>query len=79
MQLEQSVLRDVVSLLDNKNALKKLQSYLQVLKKEESEEEMSAREKEEVLNDIKEGLMELKLKKQGKLKSRPVAELLNEL
>lgn len=48
MQLEQSVLHDVISLLDNKKALKKLQSFLQALKKEESEEEMTAQEKEEV-------------------------------
>ena len=36
-------------------------------------------EKEEILNDIREGLRELKLMKQGKLQSRPVEELLNEL
>lgn len=80
MQLEQSVLQDVVSLLDNKKALRKLHSYIQTLKKEEGiEEEMTAEEKEEILNDIRDGLRELKLVQQGKLKSRPVAELFNEL
>lgn len=81
MQLEQSVLQDVVALLDNKKALRKLQSYILTLKKEEetTQEEMSAVEKEEIMNDIREGLQELKLAKQGKLRSRPVAELINEL
>ncbi len=79
MQLQQSVLQDVISLLDNKKALEKLQSYIQILKKEELEEEMTAKEKEEILNDIREGLRELKLTQQGKLHSRPVDELLNEL
>ena len=44
-----------------------------------AKEEMSAKEKEEILDDIRDGLRELKLTKQGKLKSRPVEELLNEL
>lgn len=44
-----------------------------------AKEEISAAEKEEILNDIREGLQELKLMKEGKLQSRPVEELLNEL
>lgn len=79
MQLEQSVLQDVVALLDNKDALRKLQSFLLTLKKEDKNEEMSVAEKEEILKNIRDGLQELNLLKQGKIKSRPVAELINEL
>ena len=60
--------------------MKKLQKVLQRLKKEKAaKEEMSAAEKEEILNDIRDGLRELKLVREGKLKSRPIEELLNEL
>jgi hypothetical protein len=82
VQLQQSVLQGVASLLDDNEALKKLQKYIQHLKSEKivvEEEEMSASEKEEILDDIREGLRELKLVRQGKLKSRPVEELLNEI
>lgn len=80
IQLQQSVLQDVAYLLDDKEAMKKLQKFLHRLKSEKAEkEEMSAAEKEEILNDIREGLRELKLVREGKLKSRPIEELLNEL
>ena len=80
IQLQQSVLQDVASLLDDNESMKQLQKYLQRLKRERvAKEEMSVKEKEEILNDIRDGLRELKLTKQGKLKSRPIEELLNEL
>ena len=78
--MQQSVLQDVAYLLDDNEAMKKLQKVLQRLKKEKAaKEEMSAAEKEEILNDIRDGLRELKLVREGKLKSRPIEELLNEL
>ena len=80
IQLQQSVLQDVAYLLDDNEAMKKLQKVLQRLKKEKAaKEEMSAAEKEEILNDIRDGLRELKLVREGKPKSRPIEELLNEL
>lgn len=80
MELQQSVLQDVVSLLDDTEAMKKLQKYIRRLKSEkEAENMMTEDDKAEILNDIREGLRELKLMKQGKLKSRPVEELLNEI
>ena len=57
IQLQQSVLQDVAYLLDDNEAMKKLQKVLQRLKKEKAaKEEMSAAEKEEILNDILDGL-----------------------
>lgn len=80
IQLQQSILQDVAYLLDDNEAMKKLQKFLQHLKSEKAKkEEMSVAEKEEILNDIREGLRELKLVREGKLKSRPIEELLNEL
>lgn len=81
IQLQQSVLQDVASLMDDTEAMKKLQKVLQRLKKEKAAKEATtaADDKAEVMNDIREALRELKLMKQGKLKSRPVEELLNEI
>lgn len=80
IQLQQAVLQDVASLMGDTEAMKKLQKMLQRLKKEKAvKDEMIAGSKAEALNNIKEGLNELKLMKQGKLKSRPVEELLNEI
>ena len=45
----------------------------------EEKEEMTTAEKEEILDDIRDGLRKLKLVREGKLRSRPVEELLNEL
>lgn len=76
--LRQSVMQDVVSLMDDNDAMRKLKKYLRKLISE-SEKEMSKAEKEEVLDSIRQGLIEVRLVKEGKLKSRPVEELLNEL
>ena len=83
IQLQQTVLQEVVSLMDNEKAMQKLQRFLNKLKQKEEAnakaEEMTAAEKEEILNDIREGLRELKLVREGKLKPRPIEELLHEL
>lgn len=80
IQLQQSILQDVAYLLDDNEAMKKLQKFLHHLKSEKAKkEEMSAAEKEEILNDIREGLRELKLVREGKIKTQTVEELLQEL
>lgn len=76
--LQQSVMQDVVSLMGDNEAMKKLQKYLRKLISE-NKKEMSKSEKAEVLDDIRQGLIEVRLVKKGKLNSRPVEELLNEL
>ncbi len=82
VQLQQSVLQGVASLLDDNEALKKLQKYIQHLKSEkivvEEEEEMSASEKEEILDDIREGLREAKAARSGKVKLQTAREFLND-
>lgn len=80
IQLQQSVLQDVVSLLDDNEAMKKLQKYIRRLKSEkEAREVMTVRDKEEILNDIRDGLREVKLAREGKIKLQTIEEFLNEL
>lgn len=80
IQLQQSVLQDVVSMLDDSDAMKKLHKFLQRLKKDKVvEEEMTAAEKEEILGDIRDGLRELKLAREGKIELQTVEEFLHEL
>ncbi len=83
IQLQQTVLQEVVSLMDNEKAMQKLQRFLSKLKQKEEAnakaEEMTAAEKEEILNDIREGLRELKLAREGKIKLQSAREFLHEL
>lgn len=81
IQLQQSVLQDVASLMDDTEAMKKLQKVLQRLKKEKAAKEATPADddKAEVMNDIREGLRELKLAREGKIKLQTVEEFLHEL
>lgn len=83
VQLQQSILHDVASLFDNTDAMKKLQKYLRKLKEKEIakdvKEEMTTAEKEEILDDIREGLRELKLAQEGKIQLQSAEDFLHEL
>ena len=81
VQLQQSILHDVASLFDNTDAMKKLQKYLRKLKKiaKDVKEEMTTAEKEEILDDIREGLRELKLAQEGKIQLQSAEDFLHEL
>ena len=80
IQLQKTVLQEVVALLDNQEAMRKLQEFLASLKKAEAAKpEMSAAEKEEILDDIREGLRELKLAREGKIELQSAREFLHEL
>lgn len=78
INLQQSVLFDIASMMEDNNAMKKVYDFLQKLKSE-SRAFAKKDEKAEVLNDLRQSLMELTLVKQGKIKSRPVEELLHEV
>ena len=71
ISLQQSVMQDVVSLMNDNAAMKKLQTFLKDLKKEKKKEADTI-SKKEVLYDLKEAFDELKLVKEGE-------KLLNEL
>lgn len=65
ISLQQSVMKDVVSLMNDTDAMMKLKSFIKDLKKEKHKE-LSKAEKQEVLNDLREAFKELKDVKEGK-------------
>lgn len=87
LKLQQSVLHDVASLLDDDEALKKLRKYIRQLRKErqeatvqeEEQPEMTSEEKQEILNDISEGIKDAKRAMNGEIKLQTIDEFLHEL
>lgn len=82
MSLEQSAIREVSSLFGDEGALRRVISFAKRLKRDSrkaADNVMTPEDKREILADIKQGLFELKMVKQGKLESHPVNELINEL
>ena len=81
ISLQQNVIKEVASLFDNEEAMRKVLSFVKKVKKaaKAQTEELTPSEKEEVMGDLRESLIELKMVKEGKLQSRPVEDLFNEL
>lgn len=78
INLQQSVMQDVVSLMDNNDAMMKLKKYLRKLISE-NEKEMSKAEKEEVLNSIRQGLIEVREAGRNGKKLQNARDFLNEV
>lgn len=78
MTLRQSVMQDVVSLMDDNDAMRKLKRYLGKLISE-SEKEMSRAEKEEVLDSIRQGLIEVREARRSGIKLQTARDFLNEI
>lgn len=78
INLQQSVLFEIASIMEDNTAMKKVYDFLQKLKSENFSHTKTD-EKAEVLEDIRQSLVELKLVKQGKIKTRPLEELLHEV
>lgn len=76
--LRQSVMQDVVSLMDDNDAMMKLKKYLRKLISE-SEKEMSKAEKEEVLDCIRQGLVEVREARRNGIKLQTARDFLNEI
>ena len=82
ISLQQALIKEVASLFNNDDAMKKALSLVKKLKKESKKaekDELSKAEKEEVLDDLREAFKELKLVKKRKKESKPIRELLNAL
>lgn len=77
MSLQQSVLMDVASLMNDNKAMKKLRAVLDELKRADDKEEFIS--KEEILDDIRDGLRDVRLAREGKIKLKSARELLDEL
>lgn len=78
IKLQQSVMQDVVSLMDDNDAMRKLKKYLRKLISE-SEKEMSKAEKEEVLDSIRQGLVEVREARRNGIKLQTARDFLNEI
>ena len=78
IKLRQSVMQDVVSLMDDNDAMRKLKKYLRKLISE-SEKEMSKAEKEEVLDSIRQGLVEVREARRNGIKLQTARDFLNEI
>lgn len=76
--LQQSVMQDVVSLMNDNDAMKRLKKYLRKIINER-EEEMSKEEKEEVLADIRQGLVEVREARRKGVKLQSAKDFLNEI
>ena len=66
-------MQDVVSLMGDNVAMRKLQAFLKTLKKERAEE-LDTISKEEVMDDLREAFKELKAVKEGKMKTKTLEE-----
>lgn len=78
ISLQQSVMKDVVSLMNDTDAMMKLKSFIKDLKKERHKE-LSKAEKQEVLNDLREAFKELKDVKEGKVELQSARDFLYEV
>lgn len=82
LQLQQTVLQDVVSIMGDNDLLRKLHKYLQKLKKEETTEEsdvMTEADKREILGDIKEALRELRTAQKKNVQLQSARDFLHEI
>ena len=82
ISLQQALIKEVASLFNNDDAMKKALSLVTKLKKESKtaeKDELSKAEKEEVLDDLREAFKELKLVKEGKVELQNAREFLNEV
>lgn len=84
ISLEQSVIKEVAALFGDREALKQMLSLARKLKKEKKTKVAQAEEndcisKEEILDDLREGLREVKLANQGKINLQTWEEFRHEL
>ncbi len=69
ISLQQSVIKEVASLFDNEDALRKVLTFVRKVKRtgKAESQELTPAEKKEVMDDLREAFRELKLVKEGKL------------
>ncbi|MCP9749145.1 hypothetical protein [Lacihabitans sp. CS3-21] len=76
--IPQSV-KELAELIKSKFTAKEQLKLVQILQKEPEEDDDEEPTKEQLLQEIREAAEEMNLIKQGKLKGRPLQELLDEL
>jgi hypothetical protein len=78
MEAEKTMLIRELLKIDDADSLKRVKQLLQRLIKEKTSGEVY-QTKEEILKDFGEACEDMKLAREGKLKGRPLEDLLNEL
>ena len=81
ISLQQSVIKEVASLFDNEDALRKVLTFVRKVKRtgKAESQELTPAEKKEVMDDLREALREVKLAKEGKLELKTWEEFKHEL
>jgi|GEM_PF-2117224 len=81
-QLQKSVMQDIVDMMDDREKLMCLKEYIGKLNSndfEDDSEVMTEEEQQQLLDNIRQGLREVKLEREGKLKLKDARDLINEL
>ena len=79
LELNADIYRSLSNIADDESYLKKAASYLKRLSKKKDEEEEPVMTKEEIKQDLREALQELKLYREGKVQFKRWEDLYNEL
>lgn len=75
LELRTSLMKEIVSILDNENLMRQALNALRHIKESAGEEIYVAPTKEEILDDIKEGLRAIKSRQDGAAKTDDFTDL----
>lgn len=75
LELRTSLMKEIVSILDNENLMRQALNALRRIKESADEEIYVAPTKEEILDDIKEGLRAIKSRQDGAAKADDFTDL----
>ena len=75
LELRTSLMKEIVSILDNENLMRQALNALRRIKESADEEIYVAPTKEEILDDIKEGLRAIKSRQDGAAKTDDFTDL----
>lgn len=85
IKLQQSLIKEVATLFGDETAMKKLMSFTKKLKREakqkacDDDNVMTEKDKQEILEEIRQGLIEVKMAKEGKIKLQTWEDFKHEL
>lgn len=81
ISLQQNVIKEVASLFDNEEAMRKVLSFVRKMKRDSKakSEELTPAEKKEVLDDLRDAFRELEQEKEGKVRLNTWEEFKHEL
>jgi len=81
-QLQKTVMQGIAEMMCDKEKMESLKAYIDELQQEDfadDSEMMSEEEQEQLMEDIRQGLREVKLMREGKMEKHYLRELIDEL